>query len=86
MPRWCLGVNPQPCLCPGRRAVGAFQENVGAPSVVCRLRRACRPLAGRAAVLGCLETGGSASSSLTVLYVGVNQEGFRKKKKKREAK
>lgn len=62
--------------------MGAFQENVGGSSVVCRLRRACRPLAGRAAVLGCLETGGSASSSLTVLYVGVNQEGFRKKKKK----
>lgn len=25
------GVSPQPCLCPGRRAVGAFQEHVGCP-------------------------------------------------------
>lgn len=94
MPHWCLGsaLSPASVLAGGLRV--PFRSTWGVPrawgcpgswaagSVVCRLRRACRPLTGRAAVLGCLETGGSASSSLTVLYVGVNQEGFRERKKK----
>lgn len=42
------------------------------------------PSPGALLSLVCLETEGSASSSLTVVYVGVNQEGFSKKKKKRQ--